>query len=930
MWATAPEDVCRQLAADTAIGLTSHEAQRRRDRFGSNQLVSEPAVPTWRRVVEQFDDPLVLLLLAAIVVSFVAWAFEGGQDLPVDAIVIAAIVILNAGLGLWQEGKATQAVAALQQMTAVHSRVVRDGEVRSVANADLVPGDIVELGEGDAVGADARLLQTADLQVDEASLTGESMPVVKGPDPVPPRSDLADRSSMVFSGTGVTRGRATAVVTAIGMSSEVGRIASLVGRDVEPRTPLQRQVDWLGRVLGLTVVVLATIVVGAVLLTSDVTSLANLLEAVLVGVSLAVAAVPEGLPAILSVVLALGVQRMAAHDAVVKRLSSVETLGSASVICTDKTGTLTRNEMAIVQIATASGRVEVSGSGYQPFGEVLLDGSPLRDAAVRREVEAVLVAGSLANDASIQQDEAGGPWSVLGDPTEAAFLVAERKLDLADRRRRFTRVDEIPFSSERRLMSSVDREGGDARDTKVAGPPVPAALVMSTKGAPDVLLQRCSHERVHDAVVPMTAERRRAILADVDELADQALRTLAVANRPLPEDISDVDESLERDLIYLGTVGIIDPPREEVSAAIDEAKRAGIRVMMITGDHPRTAARIAARLGIARDGVAAVTGSELDESLVQASRTRTVFARVAPEHKLGIVEALQADGQVVAMTGDGVNDAPALRQADIGVAMGINGTEVSKEASDLILADDNFATILHAVREGREIFDNIRKFLRYLLASNTGEVLVVFIGVIAASALGLAQATDGLAVPLLATQILWINLVTDSALALALGVDPPVDDVMARTPRRLDERIIDGPMVATIGVIGVTSSLAGLVALDLELTGGLLGGSGDIRTARTMVFTTIVLAQVFNALNARSGQVSAFVRPFPNRMLWGAILATVSLQVLVVHAPPLNAAFSTEPLDLRRWITCVLLAATVLIAEELHKAVSRARSRAAS
>jgi potassium/sodium efflux P-type ATPase len=717
------------------------------------------------------------------------------------------------------------------------------------------------------------------------------------------------------------------------MDTEIGRIAALLDSASEDRTPLQQQIAWLGRALGITVVALAAIVVIAILFASPISGAADVIDALLVGVSLAVAAVPEGLPAILSVVLALGVQRMAAERAIVKRLSSVETLGSASVICTDKTGTLTRNEMTIVKIVTPSVEVDITGIGYEPVGEVRVDGERVHDEQLRREVELVLEGGSLANDATLRSD--GDSWEVLGDPTEAAFLVAERKLGLTEERAaRFERVAEVPFTSERKLMTTVDL------DSEAGSQPNHhdrREFVQVTKGAPDVLLGRCTHERVGDDVVELTESRRVQILADVERLADDALRTLAVAYRRLDTVDDEIDESLERGLVHLGVVGIVDPPRPEVIEAVADAQRAGVRVIMITGDHPRTAGRIGEQLGIESDAGATasdqagsgVTGAQLaaldDADFAATVRRRSVFARVSPEQKLRIVESLQRDGCIVAMTGDGVNDAPALRRAEIGVAMGINGTEVSKEAADMILADDNFATILSAVREGREIFSDIRKFLRYLLASNAGEVLVMFVGVLAAGALGLADAAgaDGLTVPLLATQILWINLLTDSALALALGVDPAVEDVMNVPPRRITDRIVDRSMIATIALIGVTTAVVGLIALDLELAGGLLGGSGTISAARTMVFTTVVVAQIFNAFNARSDTVSAFVRPFDNRLLWAAAGLTLALQVAVVHLPPLQRAFDTEALDITQWATCIGLASAVLWVDEIRKAIHR-------
>jgi len=924
-WANSSAEVAEAVGTDRDAGLTAAEAARRLTEVGPNQLDAEPPRPAWRQLADQFVDPLVVLLLVAIVVSLVAWWADGANEAPIEAGVIAAIVVANAVLGFWQERKAERAVDALRDLTAGHARVVRDGRVESVPSTDVVPGDVVLLAEGDLVVADCRLIESASLQVAEAALTGESVPVTKTVEPLDVECQLAERTNMVYNGTAAVRGRGRGVVVATAMDTEIGRIAALLEPTGDGRTPLQQQIAWLGRALGITVVILAAIVVVAVLVASPTSNAADVIDALLVGVSLAVAAVPEGLPAILSVVLALGVQRMASERAIVKRLSSVETLGSASVICTDKTGTLTRNEMTIVTVVTPSVQVDITGIGYEPVGEVHVDDTRLEDELLRREVELVLEAGSLANDATLRPD--GDRWEVLGDPTEAAFLVAERKLGLtADRSARFERVAEVPFTSERKLMTTVDLDSEAADAARHHDRP---EFMLVTKGAPDVLLDRCTHERVGGDVVELTAERRQQIRDDVDRLADAALRTLAVAYRRLDVMTGDVDESIERDLVHLGVVGIVDPPRPEVIDAVSDARRAGVRVIMITGDHPRTAARIGAQLGIESADGSGVTGTELsrldDDAFADTVRGRSVFARVSPEHKLRIVEALQHDGNIVAMTGDGVNDAPALRQAEIGVAMGINGTEVSKEAADMILADDNFATILRAVREGREIFADIRKFLRYLLASNTGEVLVMFVGVLAAGALGLSDATsaDGLNVPLLATQILWINLLTDSALALALGVDPAVEDVMNAPPRRITDRIIDRSMVITIALIGTTTAIVGLVALDLELAGGLLGGSGDLTSARTMVFTTVVLAQIFNAFNARSDLVSAFVRPFDNRLLWAAAALTVVLQVLVVHASPLQRAFDTESLDIAQWAVCVALASAVLWVDEIRKLLAR-------
>jgi magnesium-transporting ATPase (P-type) len=920
-WSTPIDHVTDAVSTDLAVGLTTEEAAERLEHDGPNEIASAPPTPWWIRLGRQFTDPLVVLLLVAIAISMIAWWSEGGGEAPLEAIVIAAIVVLNAGIGYWQEAKAIEAVAALRRLSAISATVLRDGRVARIPTVDLVVGDVIALAEGDAVGADCRLTTASTLHVAEASLTGESTPVVKATGMIDTDVPLAERTNMAFSGTAVVRGRGEGVVVATGMGTEIGRIATLIDQQDEGHTPLQQQVAWLGRQLGIVVVLLSAVVVGAMILTAESRSFDNLIDALLVGVSLAVAAVPEGLPAILSVVLALGVQRMARERAIVKRLSSVETLGSASVICTDKTGTLTRNEMTIVEVATGTGTVDITGVGYEPIGHAAVGGKPVEPGNLLDDVALTLTAGSLANDASLQE-ETPGHWTVHGDPTEAAFLVAEEKLgDGRQRRAGLERVAEVPFTSERRRMSTVHRganaDGGFDH-------------LLCSKGAPDIVLESCSHERRNGHTVELDDDRRSELEGEADRLAGHALRTIAVAYRRLDDEPHGIDEDDERDLIHLGIVGILDPPRPEVAASIAEAHDAGIRIIMITGDHPVTAARIGDSLGIGSgSNDRGVTGRELNEcddaTLHRTVREHSVFARVEPEHKLHIVESLQADDEIVAMTGDGVNDAPALRRADIGVAMGITGTEVSKEASDMILADDNFATILSAVREGREIFSDIRKVLRYLLASNTGEVLVMLIGVLIAGTLGLHAVGDEAAVPLLATQILWINLLTDGALALALGVDPAVENVMDQPPRRLTDRVIDREMLVTIVLIGVTASVVALIALDLRLPGGLLGGDGDLATARTMVFSTLVLAQIFNAFNARSDRVSAFVRPFDNRILWASIGVTVLLQVAVVHVPFLQEAFDTAPLDLAEWAICLGLGSTILFVDEIRKLVVRRR-----
>lgn len=915
------DEVASALVADLVNGLTSQEASRRVAEDGPNELRSVPPRPAWRRLLTHFDDPLIYLLLTAVVIALVAWLIEGLVGWPVDAIVIAAIVLLNGVLGYVQETKAEDAVAALARMTAATSTVVRDGQSRRVPSAGLVRGDLLALGEGDAVGADARLIEAISLRVQEASLTGESEAVLKDAATLHEPGALGDRLDMVFKGTAIVQGTGRALVTATGMHTQMGSIAAMLDAAKEEPTPLEKEVGRIGRMLGIAIVIIAMVVVTTILLISEIRNAGDVVDVLLLGVSLAVAAVPEGLPAILSVVLAMGVQRMAKHNAIVKRLSSVETLGSASVIASDKTGTLTRAEMTVVRVMTASGGTHVTGVGYAPNGQVEYEGSKLGAGPLHAEQIAVLSGGSLASNAEFRQG-ADGAWEIHGDPTEAAFLVAEHKLGVTQRReQRFERIGEIPFTSERKMMSTIELD--HEHDGEV---------VVIAKGAPDVLLHHCTRARVGMAVIELDEAQRLRILADVDTLTDAALRTLAVAYRPLgPGEDPKATETLEHDLVFAGTVGIIDPPREEAAVAIREARRAGIRVIMITGDHPRTAARIAADLGIVEVGATALTGRELDmlndAAFAAAVRKTSVFARVAPVHKLRIVDALQADGNVVAMTGDGVNDAPALKSADIGIAMGVTGTEVTKEAAKMILADDNFATIVEAVREGRSIFENIRKFLRYLLSGNMGEVLTVFLGVVGAGVIGLSDPGGAVVLPLLATQILWINLVTDSWPALAMGIDPPADDVMARRPRRPSERLIDNRMWAGVIQIGLVIAVTTLLTIDIYLPGGLIEGTFDLATARTAGFTVLVLAHLFNAFNARSETASACANLFANPWLWGAIALSVLLQVAVVHFAFLNLAFGTVPLEFDQWLLCAAMASVVLWFSELRKLALRAWRR---
>ena len=775
------EDVVAALGTDAQHGLTDQDARTRLQRDGRNELAAEKPIPAWRRFLAQFEDVLVLVLLAATAISAALWAIERDAGLPYEAIAILAVVLLNATMGYVQESRAESAVAALRAMSAADATVIRGGERRRILAAEIVAGDVILIEEGDTIPADGRLIESTVLQTAEAALTGESLPVTKDAAAIPEEVPLGDRDNMVFSGTAATYGHGKAAVTATGMRTEMGRIAGLLKETPDEPTPLQRELDRTGKVLGFVVIAIAVVMIVTIVLVENVRG-AALFDVLILGVALAVAAVPEGLPAVVTAVLSIGVQRMARRNAIVRHLAAVETLGSASVIASDKTGTLTRNEMTVRVVVTASARIRFEGSGYAPHGTVQCEDGGAVEGPRRIELERALAIADRANNASVQERD--GRWTVQGDPTEGALLVAARKAGLSAEAldTRLPRIGEVPFSSERKLMSTLHRD--TQQDDRG---------IVLTKGAPDVLLTRCSFELVGEERRPLTAARRAEILETNESLAGQALRTLAVAGRWLTGDAlathaAHPDERLERDLVFAGLVGIIDPPRPEARDAVARARRAGIRPLMITGDHPRTAAVIAQELGISTDGQV-MTGAEL-EKLTQDAAPRavadvSVYARVNPEHKLRIIDALRHGGAVVAMTGDGVNDAPALKKADIGIAMGITGTDVSKEAADMVLADDNFASIVAAVEEGRAIFANIRKFLRYLLSSNIGEVMTMFFGVLLAEQIGLEVAGGGAVVlPLLATQILWINLVTDGPPALALGIDPADEGLMQPTATR--------------------------------------------------------------------------------------------------------------------------------------------------
>jgi Ca2+-transporting ATPase len=921
-------EVLAGIGSDARHGLTHQEAQARLARHGRNELATEKATPGWRRFLQQFEDPLVILLLIATAISSALWLMEKETALPYEAIAILAVLLLNAVMGYLQQSRAQQAVAALQRMSAGNATVVREGTQQSIAAASVVPGDVILIEEGNTVPADARLIEVAALQTAEAALTGESLPVSKQVATIAQQAPLGDQTNMIFSGTCVTYGRGRAVVTATGMQTQIGQIAEMLEQTPVETTPLQRELARVGRFLAIVVVAIAVAMIATIIVVEKVRGLAAILEVLIFGVALAVAAVPEGLPAVVTAVLSLGVQRMAKRNAIVRHLAAVETLGSASVIASDKTGTLTKNEMTVRTIVTASGQFNLSGTGYAPVGDIVAAGAGAGDGAaveitgaLRTELQRALTVGDRANNAVVQERD--GHWSAQGDPTEAALIVAARKggLESETLARRFERVGELPFSSDRKLMTTLHTDAEHDR------------LLVFTKGAADILLERCSHELVGDQAKPLNAARREAIRQCNQQLASEALRTLGVAYRSLPADAlqdAEPDGQFEQELVFAGLIGMIDPPRAEAKAAVARARAAGIRPLMITGDHPATAAVIASELGISEERRVR-TGAELsdmsDDALRSAVGEISVYARVNPHHKLRLVRALQQTGAIVAMTGDGVNDAPALKAADIGVAMGIAGTDVSRQAADIVLADDNFATIVAAVEEGRAIFENVRKFLRYLLASNLGEVITMFLGVLLTERLGLSANESGLVLPLLPTQILWINLVTDGAPALALGVDPPGSGLMARGPRPRDEGVITGAMWAETLFCGVIIAVGTLLMLDWNLPGGFIPGAGTIAHARTMAFNTLAFFSIFMVFNARSGERSAFIGMFSNRWLWGALALSLLLQVAVIYVPFLQQAFSTTPLSVADWGLSAAVGSTLLWLRELTKLLGWPSSR---
>jgi len=874
--ALSAEHVANALDSSPVAGLEPAEAARRLELHGPNRLAEPPPRPAWLKFLDQFRSLLVVILLGAALLAGVV------GDLK-DAVVIAIVVLLNAALGFFQEHRAEHALAALKSMLAASARVRRDGVLAQVDAGELVPGDILLLEAGDRVPADARVLRAHGAEVAEAALTGESHAVAKTPDAVSENSALAERCGMVYMNTVVTRGRIEAVVTATGMATEMGRLAGLLAQTAESATPLQVQLDALGKRLALIAGGVVGLMFIAGLLRGD-----DLVRTAMTAIALAVAAIPEGLPAVVTVTLALGMHRMAKRHAIVKKLAAVETLGCTTVICSDKTGTLTLNQMTARVLYCQGRRYTASGEGYAATGAIVdADGRPAGNLAP------VLACAALCADARLRDGE------LIGDPTEGALLALAAKagLDAETLAARTPRIAEIPFDSAHKFMATFHRDGDSVQ--------------LWLKGAPDVLLARASRHLGPAGEAPLDAAARAACAAENAALGAQALRVLALAGRRIPARDFDPDGDLAawtRELTLLGLVGIIDPPRAEAREAIRVCGAAGVQVKMITGDHPVTAAAIARELGLAGEAHEGRELDGLDQAALAALVERSaVFARVAPEHKLRIVAALQARGHVVAMTGDGVNDAPALKAADIGVAMGITGTEVTKEAATLVLTDDNFASIVRAVEEGRTIYDNIVKFVRFQLSTNIGAILTV-----------LGAPFLGLATPFTAIQILWVNIIMDGPPAMTLGVEPARPGIMRQPPRAADASILSWRRMWRIALYGLTMAVGTLAVYAWSLE-----DSGAAK-AMTLAFTTFVLFQFFNIFNARAENGSAFNSQFfSNGKLWLALGAVVALQVVVVHWGPAQRVFDTVDLTLAEWGLAALVASSTLLLEEARKLVLR-------
>ena len=914
IWHMVPTpEILKLLTVEPTQGLSTDDVLRIRNDSGANVLSESAPVPLWRKLLSQFSDLVIWILIFAAVIA-------GLMGEWVDTVAILAIVLLNGIIGFMQEERAERALASLQKLSSPMAKVLRDGQMQLLPASELVSGDCILLEAGDNVPADCRLLTSFSLQVQEAALTGESVPIDKDADcSVQENASLGDRRNMIYLGTVTATGKATAVVVQTGMKTELGQIAGMLNRSERELTPLQKRLAELGKVL-----VGACLVIVVVIFALQVMRGGKVLEVLLISVSLAVAAVPEGLPAVVTMTLALGLQRMVKRHALVRKLPSVETLGSVTVICSDKTGTLTRNEMTVREIVTASYSVQITGAGYSPQGEFLRvdksnssnssdkpdsvgTGKPAAEAKIVAqedpELLPLLTASARCNNATIQQKEGEGDgWQVIGDPTEGALLVVAMKAGIQAHDSKEKVLFEIPFDSNRKTMSVVI-QSADGR------------IIMHSKGAPEVILGKCLRERRGDMDVDLTVDRRREIMQASSQLASRAYRVLALAYRD--QTSSGAENKEESGLVFAGLVGMIDPPRDEAREAVKKCRIAGIRPVMITGDHPETALAIARELHIADDQSRVMSGRELDEAtteqLERDVESVSVFARVSAEHKLRIVKALKARGQIVAMTGDGVNDAPAVKAADIGIAMGVTGTDVTKEASDMILMDDNFASIVSAIEEGRGIFDNIRKFIHFLLSCNTSEVLLMFIAALA-----------GWPIPLMAIQILWINLVTDGLPALALGMEPPEKDIMNRPPGPPEQAVLtkqSGLLILCHGLLIASVTLAGFW-LVYE------GKQTQLAAARTVTFAVAAFSQLLFAFGCRSHRYTMpELGVFSNLWLFGAVAVSVLLQLGIMAIPWTQKVFEVTTLSSREWLLILLLSAIPVTAIELLKILAAYRKR---
>jgi len=889
--------VTKKLETDLERGLTAAESAARLDRVGPNELIERGGPSFWKLLLNQFNQFLVIILIVSALISFALGEWlDGGA--------ILAIVILNAVIGVVQESQAEEALAALKKLAAPEAKVIRDGHQITIPARELVPGDLVVLETGNYIPADLRLVQSVNLRVEEASLTGESVPVEKYADEgLPADAPLGDRYNCAYMSTVITYGRGRGIVVETGMSTQIGYIAEMIQAYEEEPTPLQVKLDQLGKWLGWG----ALIICGMVFLAGWLQG-RDVLEMFMVAVSLAIAAVPEGLPAVVTIVLALGLQRMIKRHALIRKLPAVETLGSATAICSDKTGTLTQNEMTAVQMYVDRTLLSITGQGYFPAGEFQDNGRPV-DLAGYPGSRLLLRAATLCNDAFLENGDGNG-WRMVGDPTEGALVVAAAKADLWQEKlaRDYPRLDEIPFDSTRKRMTTLHP------DPRYGG------YVAYVKGAPDLLLQ-LSDKVIEDATErPLTGEKRRNILEVNESLSSNALRVLGVAYRPLTElSASPTAEEVERNLTFVGLVGMIDPARPEVKDAVALARHAGIKTVMVTGDYQNTALAIARELNLISGEAVAVTGAALDrlsDADFEAQVEEVdVYARVSPAHKVRIVEALKARGHVVAMTGDGVNDAPALRRANIGVAMGITGTDVSKETADMVLTDDNYASIVSAVEEGRVIYSNIRKFVYYLLSCNMGEIMIVFLATL-----------FGWPVPLTAIQLLTLNLVTDGPPALALGLEKGDPDTMDRPPRPVNEPVVSREMVGSIAVQTVAITVAVLSAFVVAL--GRYPGPDGVAWAQTMAFATLSISELLRAYTSRSERHGIHqVGVFSNKYMQWAVAASLIIILAVIYLPFLRVFFDTRPLGLREWVVIAPLVLIPSLAAEVNKWVLRLQDK---